>query len=113
MEIELETRTLREQWGIWTHIRDKFNEEHGNPDIDTGTKYVGAKNPYYGEFMDLGERYWKKPSAIIKKNLIAIGKAKKELVGYSYDWDAKVPYTILLNEIDWTFRDGSFYIIHN
>lgn len=97
MEIKLETRTLREQWDIWTHIRDRFNEEHGNPDIDTGTRYVGSKNPYYGEFMDLCETYWKKPSAIIKENLIAIGKAKKELVGYSYDWDAKVPYTILLN----------------
>lgn len=113
MEIELETRTLREQWGIWTHIRDNFNEEYGVPDIDTGTKYVGTENPYYGQFMDLGEKYWKKPSAIIEENLIAIGKARKELVGYSYDWDAKVPYNIRLNDIDWTYRDGSFYIIRN
>lgn len=113
MEIKLETRTLREQWGIWTYIRDKFNDEQGDYDIDTGLKYVGAKNPYYGEFMELGKMYWKKPSAIIGENLIAIGKARKELVGYSYDWDAKVPYGIRLNDIDWTYRDGSFYIIRN
>lgn len=113
MEIRLETTTLRKQWHIWTYNRDRFNEEHGRPDIDTGTKYVRSDNPYFGEYMDKADRYWVTPSEIIKDNLIAIGKARKELVGYSYDWDTEVPYGVRLTDIEWVHRDGSFYIVRD
>ena len=82
-------KSLRQLWKEWVQIREKFTKEYGEIDLEFGAYFV--KNPMYGEFRELGNKYWVEPSKIIKANLITLGHAKKELVGYSYDWDFEVP----------------------
>lgn len=84
-------KSLRQLWKEWVQIREKFTEEYGEIDLEFGGYSVNATNPMYGEFIELGNKYWVEPSNIIKANLITLGHAKEELVGYSYDWDFEVP----------------------
>ena len=89
-------KTLNEIWNDWVIVRETFTKKNGVQDLEFGGYYIPKDSELYRYYINMGMEQFQVPNHIAEANLRVLGKAKKELVGYSYDRNFKVPCDRLL-----------------
>lgn len=90
-------KTLNEIWNDWVFVRDDFTKTYGEPDYEFGGYHIPQEHPLHNHFINMCIERVQIPLRIAEANLRVLGKARKELVGYSYDRNFKVPCDKLLD----------------